>query len=113
MIFYKNAWVNDFTYSTIDNFKFNFNIVHKKVGCMEISESVWFGLGVIEECIKTSSLNNNVTIYELRIRHLNGFKGEYWYDGVANFPLEEGKLVCFQFERSEDFKAMKKLNNIF
>lgn len=72
-----------------------------------------FGLDVIEECIKTSSLNDSVTIYEIRIKHLNGFNGEYWYDGVANFPLEEGKLVSFQFDRSEDFKEKKRLKIIF
>lgn len=80
---------------------------------MEISENLWFGVGVIEECIKILSSNNNVAVYEFRIKHLNGFKEGYWYDGVANFPLEEGKLVCFQFERSEDFKTMKKLKNVF
>jgi len=81
-------------------------------GFMEINDNLWFGSGYIEECRKTVLGNEEKTIYKLKIQHLNGFVGFYLYEGSSNFPLEEGKLVVFQFKAEELLQKERMLINI-
>ncbi|HDL7425656.1 TPA: hypothetical protein PXN54_004455 [Yersinia enterocolitica] len=80
---------------------------------MEINKELWFGVGYIEEY--RSELNTKSrgrTIYNIRIKHLNGFVGVYWYAGNDNFPLRKGKLLSFQMSSIESLKHEREIINV-
>ncbi|HED0391808.1 TPA: hypothetical protein ACJ75O_000870 [Yersinia enterocolitica] len=80
---------------------------------MEINNELWFGIGNIEEY--RSELNTKSRggfLYTLKIKHLNGFEGIYWFAGSDSPPFHKGGLLSFQISSNESLKHEREIINI-